>query len=108
MYKPRHQTKTRNPKADTVNVSPFIGEVLAELQRAPHKVKIIQDNCDHYKTQIHLKRGFLTAIERIELVLIIDNDIGRITQQILANDYIGNRIRRYPLLFRGILDNTHT
>jgi hypothetical protein len=28
-----------------------------------------------------------------------------ICQQILADDYIGNRIRRYPLIFKGVLPN---
>jgi hypothetical protein len=105
MYKTKHRTKNHNFKTEKVKVTPFIRDVLSELKRSPHKVQFIKDNCDYYKTQVHLKRGFLTAIERIELVLVIDNDVDRITQQILANDYIGNRIRRYPLLFKGILNN---
>ncbi|KAF7764566.1 hypothetical protein PCIT_b0602 [Pseudoalteromonas citrea] len=104
MYGNKRRLKQRGLTRDNVQATPYLIEVLSELQRAPHKVEIIKRNCDYYKTQIHLKRGFLTAIERIELVLVIDHDIERIRQQILANDYIGNRIRRYPLLFKGILD----
>jgi hypothetical protein len=55
-----------------------------------------------YKQQMHLKRGFLRAIERLEWVIHASKDIEQFEKSILADDYIGEVIRRYPLLFKGI------
>ncbi|WP_247671151.1 hypothetical protein [Pseudoalteromonas sp. MMG005] len=91
-----------------INTPPcdYLNSVLNELRVKPEKLRIIKANCEYYKTQVYLKRGFLLAIERIEWVLALDNDIQRICNQISANDYIGNRIRLYPLLFKGVV-TTH-
>ncbi|OHU85388.1 MULTISPECIES: hypothetical protein [Pseudoalteromonas] len=100
------RSRARRPtKRDDSRHKAFIIAALNELKTHPNKLTIIKQNCQLYKQQPHLKRGFLTAIERCEWVLEVDDDIDRIIAQILAEDYIGNRLRRYPLLFKGVVDD---
>jgi hypothetical protein len=46
----------------------------------------------------------LLAIERFDWVFEATNDVDQICEQIMADDYIGNRLRRYPLLFKGVVN----
>lgn len=82
----------------------FISKVVSSLRADPCKLGIITSNLDEYRKQRFLKKGFLTAIERFDWVFEASDDIEDICQQILADDYIGNRLRRYPLLFKGIVE----
>ena len=81
----------------------FINQVIAALKSDPSKLTIIQKNLEQYRDQRHLKRGFLLAIERFDWVFEASDDVNFICDQILADDYIGNRLRRYPLLFKGVV-----
>ncbi|MGO2181881.1 MULTISPECIES: hypothetical protein [Pseudoalteromonas] len=81
----------------------FITQVIIELEANPNKLEIIRHNLAYYRTQTHLKKGFLLAIERFDWVFAACNNVDEICAQIMADDYIGNRLRRYPLLFKGIL-----
>ncbi|CAH9062408.1 hypothetical protein PSECIP111951_03665 [Pseudoalteromonas holothuriae] len=81
----------------------FIIAALNELKVHPEKLEIIKTNCAEFKQQPYLKRGLLLAVERFEWVFAIDDDVQRIAKQVLADDYIGNRLRRYPLLFKGVI-----
>ncbi|WP_372760522.1 hypothetical protein [Pseudoalteromonas sp.] len=83
--------------------SHFIAAVIAELKAQPHKVAIIRANLAYYRTQNHLKRGFLLAIERFDWVFAACHDVDEMCAQIMADDYIGQRLRRYPLLYKGVL-----
>ncbi|MBE0390007.1 hypothetical protein PLUTE_b1128 [Pseudoalteromonas luteoviolacea DSM 6061] len=38
----------------------------------------------------------------MQWVLAVDDDIDRICKQIMSDDYIGTRLRKYPLLFKGV------
>lgn len=96
----RIRKRTTNNQTTT-----FINQVIAELKAHPEKIEIIRKNLDEYRGQTHLKRGFLLAIERFDWVFEASNDSNFITQQILADDYIGNRLRRYPLLFKGVINS---
>ena len=89
--------RTPKPQDNT-----YIQEVLSALKSNPEKIEILARNCDEYKQQMHLKRGFLRAIERLEWVIHASKDIEQFEKSILADDYIGEVIRRYPLLFKGI------
>ena len=91
---------TTNKKTTT-----FINLESTELQAHPEKLEIIRRNLNEYREQTHLKRGFLLAIERFDWVFEASNDVNFICQQILADDYIGNRLRRYPLLFKGVINS---
>ncbi|CAM4189415.1 hypothetical protein [Pseudoalteromonas byunsanensis] len=100
------RTRKRQPnKRDDSRHRTFIIAALDELKAHPSKLTIIKQNCQHYKQQAHLKRSLLIAIERFEWVFEVDDDVDRIIEQILAEDYIGNRIRRYPLLFKGVVND---
>ena len=83
-----------------------IEAVVAELRQNPDKLEIVKANIEHFKTQRHLKRGFLIAIDRFDWVFEAHTDINKICDHILADDYIGKRLRRYPLLFKGVLNKT--
>ena len=72
----------------------FINNVVAELKSQPNKLAIIRKNLDEYRKQQFLKRGFLLAIERFDWVFEATNDVEQICNQILADDYIGNRLMR--------------
>jgi len=82
----------------------FINQVVDNLKADPSKLNIIRNNLDEYRQQQFLKRGFLLAIERFDWVFEASNDVNQICEQILADDYIGNRLRRYPLLFKGVVN----
>ncbi|MEC8327181.1 MAG: hypothetical protein VX100_14025 [Pseudomonadota bacterium] len=82
----------------------YLKSVIAALQAEPEKLNIIKQNIAHYQSQAYLKRGFLRALERMEWLFEANLTIDEFCQQIMADDYIGNRIRRYPLIFKGVLD----
>jgi hypothetical protein len=90
-------------RADNKRNALFIDQIIAELLRHPCKVDIIKQNMRYYRAQTHLKRGFLLAIERFDWVFEATHNVDEICAQIMAEDYIGNRLRRYPLLFKGVL-----
>ncbi len=98
MY-PRKVRKRSDSKLNTA----FINQVIAALKSDPSKLAVIQENLEKYRSQRHLKRGFLLAIERFDWVFEASDDVNFICEQILADDYIGNRLRRYPLLFKGVI-----
>lgn len=98
MY-PRKVRKRSDSKLNTA----FINQVIAALKSDPSKLAVIQENLEQYRSQRHLKRGFLLAIERFDWVFEASDDVNFICEQILADDYIGNRLRRYPLLFKGVI-----
>ncbi|NMR25634.1 hypothetical protein HH219_08860 [Pseudoalteromonas sp. NEC-BIFX-2020_015] len=95
--RPRRKRRTENK-----NGSAFINNVIERLREDPSKLDIIRKNLDEYRQQRFLKRGFLLAIERFDWVFEASNNVDDICEQILADDYIGNRLRRYPLLFKGV------
>ncbi|KZN69333.1 hypothetical protein [Pseudoalteromonas luteoviolacea] len=95
----------RRPKRDNKTSEDYIYRVLAELQSHPNKLATLHDNCEFYQQQQFLKKGFQRAIEHMQWVLAVDKDVNRICTQIMADDYIGIRLRKYPLLFKGIIQN---
>ena len=98
MHRPRRHRPTPAPLQKRME------RVVAELKQHPHKVGIIKENLAYYRQQPYLKRGFLTAIERFDWVFACDQSIDALCDQLLSDDYIGKRLRRYPLLFKGVLD----
>ena len=99
----RNSGRSRAPRKNNQH-SLFISNVVQQLRENPSKIAIIKRNLEEYRQQRFLKRGFLIAIERFDWVFEASDDIEDICQQMLANDYIGNRLRRYPLLFKGIIE----
>ncbi|KTF16750.1 hypothetical protein [Pseudoalteromonas sp. H105] len=94
----------RNQRASSRRHSNFIHQVIENLKADPRKLDTIRRNLDEYRQQQFLKRGFLLAIERFDWVFEATNDVDQICEQIMADDYIGNRLRRYPLLFKGVVN----
>ncbi len=97
----KHRVKTESKQQQV-----FINQVISELKNNPDKLDIIRNNLSYYRQQQFLKRGFLLAIERFDWVFEASNDVEQICTQILADDYIGKRLRRYPLLYKGVLERT--
>ena len=97
-------TNRRNRPTSSRNLQ-FIHQVIAQLKAEPEKLQLIKNNLAHYREQTHLKRGFLLAIERFDWVFEATDNIDEICEQIMADDYIGNRLRRYPLLFKGVVES---
>ncbi|CAD2223673.1 conserved hypothetical protein [Pseudoalteromonas sp. 3J6] len=96
-------TNRRNRPTSSRNLQ-FIHQVIAQLKAEPEKLQLIKNNLAYYREQTHLKRGFLLAIERFDWVFEATDNIDEICEQIMADDYIGNRLRRYPLLFKGVVE----
>ncbi|SFT57060.1 hypothetical protein SAMN04487870_0856 [Pseudoalteromonas sp. DSM 26666] len=96
-------THRRNRSTSSRNLQ-FINQVIAQLKAEPEKLQLIKNNLAYYRAQTHLKRGFLLAIERFDWVFEATDNIDEICDQIMADDYIGNRLRRYPLLFKGVVE----
>ena len=96
-------TNIRNSPTSSRNLQ-FINQVIAQLKAEPEKLQLIKNNLAYYRAQTHLKRGFLLAIERFDWVFEATDNIDEICDQIMADDYIGNRLRRYPLLFKGVVE----
>ncbi|WP_440056518.1 hypothetical protein ACSLBF_20650 (plasmid) [Pseudoalteromonas sp. T1lg65] len=97
--------KNNRVRPESEHSKRFITQVVARLKDDPSKLNIIRNNLSYYKQQRFLKRGFLIAVDRFEWVFEVDQDVNRICEQLLADDYIGKRLRRYPLLFKGVLDD---
>lgn len=95
-------TNRRNRPTSSRNLQ-FINQVIVQLKAEPKKLQLIKNNLAYYRAQTHLKRGFLLAIERFDWVFEATDNIDEICAQIMADDYIGNRLRRYPLLFKGVV-----
>ncbi|WP_372768288.1 hypothetical protein [Pseudoalteromonas sp.] len=95
----RHRKEKLHPKNQH-----YLLSVIEELKANPEKLAIVKHNVDEYQTQQYLKRGFLIALERMEWLFEADLSIDEFCQQILADDYIGNRIRKYPLIFKGVIE----
>ncbi|NOU50360.1 hypothetical protein HG263_07370 [Pseudoalteromonas sp. JBTF-M23] len=96
--------RQKNKECDSRGLQ-FIHAALEELKANPDKLDIIKNNCNVFKQQPFLKKGLLLAVERFEWVFEVDDNIDRIVAQVLADDYIGKRIRRYPLLFKGVVSD---
>ena len=96
-------TNRRNRPTSSHNLQ-FINQVIAQLKAEPEKLQLIKNNLAFYRAQTHLKRGFLLAIERFDWVFEATDNIDEICDKIMADDYIGNRLRRYPLLFKGVVE----
>ena len=97
-------TNRRNRPTSSRNLQ-FIHQVIVQLKAEPEKLQLIKNNLAYYREQTHLKRGFLLAIERFDWVFEATDNIDEICEQIMADDYIGNRLRRYPLLFKGVVES---
>ncbi|CCQ10927.1 putative orphan protein [Pseudoalteromonas luteoviolacea B = ATCC 29581] len=80
----------------------YIQSAVNSLLVNPSKLAIVRNNCENYKKQFSMNKGLLKAIERLEWVFYLDDDVERIAKQVLNDDYIGKRIQRYPLLFKGV------
>lgn len=78
---------------------------LDELQKHPEKIAIVRSNIEVFRSQRFLKRGFLNALERMLWVFDAHDDVNLICQSILADNYIGGAIRKYPLIFKGVVNN---
>lgn len=94
--------RNHKPRATSSNNQLYIEQALFNLKQEPAKLKILRENCQILARQYSMNKGLQRAIERVEWVFSIDDDIERICKQILSDDYIGTKIRRYPLLFKGI------
>ncbi|MFY8275187.1 hypothetical protein AAEU32_13760 [Pseudoalteromonas sp. SSDWG2] len=97
--------RSRRHRPTPAHLQQYIEKVVDALRNDPTKLSIIRANLQHYRQQPFLKRGFLTAIERFDWVFAAHQDVEQICSQILSDDYIGKRLRRYPLLFKGVLDD---
>ncbi|XQF91709.1 hypothetical protein ACOBV8_19690 (plasmid) [Pseudoalteromonas espejiana] len=95
--------RLRKRTTNSLNSLIYNKVLVTRAKTNPEKLAIIRNNLNEYRAQTHLKRGFLLAIERFDWVFEASNDVDFICQQIVADDYIGNRLRRYPLLFKGVV-----
>ncbi|WP_351077107.1 hypothetical protein [Shewanella sp. CAL98-MNA-CIBAN-0140] len=81
----------------------YFEQVFAELRRHPEKIAIVRYNIAQFQAQPYLKKGLHTAIDRLLLVFEDDNDIELLYRQVMSDDNIALRVRRYPLIFKGII-----
>jgi hypothetical protein len=84
----------------------YFEQVFAELRRHPEKIAIVRHNIAQFQAQPYLKKGLHTAIDRLLLVFEDDKDIERLYRQVMSDDDIALRVRRYPLIFKGIINIT--
>lgn len=98
-----HSRRVRSTRKQNPKLVHYFVSVTEELRHHPKKLEIVRQNLAYYQSQSYLKSGFLKALERMEWVFEANLSIEQICQQIMADDYIGNRIRRYPLIFKGVL-----
>ncbi|MBB1437467.1 hypothetical protein H5202_02045 [Shewanella sp. SG41-4] len=96
----------RSSRATPVLHTVFFEQVFAELRLNPDKIAIVRSNIAEFQAQPYLKKGLHTAIDRLLLVFEDDNDIELLYRQVMSDD-IGQRVRRYPLIFKGII-STHS
>ncbi|MCG7569288.1 hypothetical protein MHM89_05035 [Pseudoalteromonas sp. CNC9-20] len=97
--------RPRGPRKTPKTLQHHSEQVVAALKADPSKLELIKNNLEYYRQQRHLKRGFLLAIERFDWVFSAHRDVDEICDALLRDDYIGKRLRRYPLLYKGVLDD---
>jgi hypothetical protein len=81
----------------------YFEQVFTELRLHPEKIAIVRHNIAQFQAQPYLKKGLHTAIDRLLLVFEDDNDIELLYRQVMSDDNIALRVRRYPLIFKGII-----
>ncbi|MGI2001174.1 hypothetical protein [Shewanella frigidimarina] len=94
--------KRRSSRATPAEHTAYFEQVFAELRLRPEKIAIVRHNIAEFQAQPYLKKGLHTAIDRLLLVFEDDNDIELLYRQVMSDD-IGQRVRRYPLIFKGII-----
>lgn len=94
----------RRAKPESKHQQAYIEQVITALKNDPSKLNIIHKNLAYYREQQFLKKGFLLAIERFDWVFEAHKNVDDICAQIMADDYIGKLLRRYPLLYKGVLN----
>ncbi|TQF67449.1 hypothetical protein FLM44_19890 [Pseudoalteromonas luteoviolacea] len=94
--------RRNSPRRPRDTSTQYLEQVVLTLRSEPHKISVIKSNCDYYQKQRFLKKGFQRAVEHMQWVLAVDDDVDRICKQIMSDDYIGTRLRKYPLLFKGV------
>lgn len=92
----------RSNRATPVQHMAYFEQVFAELRLHPEKIAIVRHNIAEFQAQPYLKKGLHTAIDRLLLVFEDDDDIERLYRQVMSDD-IGQRVRRYPLIFKGLI-----
>ena len=98
------RNRTERKRGSRKVTSHYLQQVFAELHRQPEKLQLIAQNMQHYKQQIYLKRGFLKAIERLEWIFDEQPSVELVEELVFEDSYSGQRLRSYPLLFKGIIN----
>ena len=80
----------------------YFEQVFVELRRHPEKIAIVRHNIAEFQAQPFLKKGLHTAIDRLLLVFEDNDDIELLYRLVMSED-VGQRVRRYPLIFKGII-----
>ncbi|AZG73918.1 hypothetical protein [Shewanella livingstonensis] len=94
----------RSNRATPAQHMVYFEQVFAELRLHPEKIAIVRRNIAEFQSQPYLKQGLHTAIDRLLLVFEDDDDIELLYRQVMSDD-IGQRVRRYPLISKGIISN---
>jgi hypothetical protein len=94
--------KRRSSRATPAEHTAYFEQVFAVLRLHPEKIAIVRRNIAEFQAQPYLKKGLHTAIDLLLLVFEDDNDIELLYRQVMSDD-IGQRVRRYPLIFKGII-----
>ncbi|MGI2170585.1 hypothetical protein ACROAE_10355 [Shewanella sp. MF05960] len=92
----------RGNRATPVLHMDYFEQVFVELRRHPEKIAIVRHNIAEFQAQPFLKKGLHTAIDRLLLVFEDNDDIELLYKQVMSDD-VGQRVRRYPLIFKGII-----
>ena len=110
MTAPFHSFPSRRPRrarqrpANSQNMD-YLRRVFAVLKREPDKIARVKQNIAEYQQQTFLPKGFIKAIERCEWVLDLGDNVDMLERAVFEDSDTGKRLRRYPLLFKGIIND---
>ncbi|WP_028116743.1 hypothetical protein [Ferrimonas senticii] len=94
----------------SLTVSPreqhYFTQVFARLRAEPKCWQQVVDNYQYFLTRAHLSRSNQRALRDLGWLIEANCSIAEVEQAVLAETRSGQRLRRFPLLFRGLLPSS--
>ncbi len=82
----------------------YLTAVFRKLASEPDLIAVVKENIDTFKGKQHIRNSAKKTLARLEWHFDAEQpDIELLATEVLADDYIGQKYREFPLLFKGVL-----
>ncbi|TKB54209.1 hypothetical protein [Ferrimonas aestuarii] len=82
----------------------FCTQIISAIEQDPTRLSIVAENLAHYRKMQFLSRGKLRTLDELGWALEVENSLDAIKTMLLSPTRSGQRLRRFPLLFRNVLN----